>query len=144
VLQPELFTQGACKFQNFSIAFAQPERLTEYPGFNPRFSPGGGEFRLMYYHGLSVKGDETGCFITMPIAVQACLCIRRLALHFGTGCTNAAKRMDVREWPKRSYGYAFRSRAASTNTRNGTWTYRLWSEGRNPAPASAILVRNAG
>jgi hypothetical protein len=49
----------------------------------------------------------------MPITVQAGLRVRKLALH-----------------SDRSYGYAFRSRAALTYT--------------NPAPAPVILVRNAG
>ena len=49
----------------------------------------------------------------MPISVQASLRVRKLALH-----------------SNRSYGYAFRSRAALTNT--------------YPAPATEILVRNAG
>jgi hypothetical protein len=48
----------------------------------------------------------------MPITVQAGLRARKLALH-----------------SNRSYGYAFRSRAALTNT--------------NPAPDPVILVRNA-
>ena len=48
----------------------------------------------------------------MPITVQAGLRVRKLALH-----------------SNRSYGYAFRSRAALTNT--------------NPAPTPVILVRNA-
>ena len=49
----------------------------------------------------------------MPITVQAGLRVRKLALH-----------------SNRSYCYAFRSRAALTDT--------------NPAPAPVILVRNAG
>ena len=49
----------------------------------------------------------------MPITVQTGLRVRKLALH-----------------SNRSYYYAFRSRAALTNT--------------NPASAPAILVRNAG
>ena len=49
----------------------------------------------------------------MPITVQASLRVRKLALH-----------------SNRSYGYAFRNRAAPTNT--------------NPAPAPLIPVRNAG
>jgi hypothetical protein len=80
----------------------------------------------------------------MPIAVQACLRFHRLALHFCIESTYAAKHKNVRKWPNRSHGYAFRSRAAPTNTSNVTGTYRLWSKGRNPAPAPAILVRNAG
>jgi hypothetical protein len=69
---------------------------------------------------------------------------RRLALHFCIGSTYAAKHKDVRKRPNRSHDYAFRSRAAPTNTSNGTGMYRLWSKGRNPVPAPAILVRNAG
>jgi hypothetical protein len=46
-----------------------------------------------------LKYKETECYSIMPIAVQACLRFRRLALH-----------------SNRSYGYAFRSRAAPTNT----------------------------
>jgi hypothetical protein len=49
----------------------------------------------------------------MPITVQASLRVRKLALHLN-----------------RSYGYAFRYRAALTNT--------------NPASDLVILVRNAG
>lgn len=49
--------------------------------------------------GQSTMSRETECYSTMSIAVQACLRIRRLALHLN-----------------HSYGYAFRSRAASTNT----------------------------
>jgi hypothetical protein len=56
---------------------------------------------------------NTVCYSSMPITVQAGLHIRKLALH-----------------SNRSHGYAFRSRAALTNT--------------NPAPDSVILVRNAG
>ena len=41
----------------------------------------------------------TVCFSSMPITVQASLRVRKLALH-----------------SNRSYGYAFRSRAALTNT----------------------------
>ena len=57
--------------------------------------------------------ENTECFFSMPITVQTGLRVRKLALH-----------------SNRSYGYAFRSRAALTNT--------------NPAPASVILVRHAG
>ncbi len=53
------------------------------------------------------------CMLSEPIAVQAGLRIRKLALH-----------------SNRSHCYAFRSRAALTDT--------------NPAPAPAILMRNAG
>ena len=56
---------------------------------------------------------NTLCFSIVPITVQASLRVRKLAIH-----------------SNRSYGYAFRSRAALTNT--------------NTAPASVILVRNAG
>ena len=42
---------------------------------------------------------NTVCFSTVPITVQAGLRVRKLALH-----------------SNRSYGYAFRSRAALTNT----------------------------
>jgi hypothetical protein len=42
---------------------------------------------------------NTVCFSSMPITVQASLRVRKLALH-----------------SNRSYGYAFRSRAALTNT----------------------------
>ncbi|MGD8940774.1 MAG: hypothetical protein PVJ72_15425, partial [Gammaproteobacteria bacterium] len=86
---------------------------------------------------------ETECYSITPIAVQACLRFRRLALHFCIGSTYAAKHKDVRKRPNRSHGYAFRSKAAPTNTSNGTGMYRLWSKGRNPAPAPAILGRNA-
>ena len=48
---------------------------------------------------------NTACYSRVPITVQAGLHVRKLALH-----------------SNRSYGYAFRSRAALTNT--------------NPAPAS--------
>jgi hypothetical protein len=57
--------------------------------------------------------ENTVCHSSMPITVQASLRVRKLALH-----------------SNRSYGYAFRSRAALLNT--------------NPAPASVILMRNAG
>ncbi len=56
---------------------------------------------------------NTACYSSAPITVQAGLRIRKLALH-----------------SNRSYCYAFRSRAALSNT--------------NPAPAPVILVRNAG
>jgi hypothetical protein len=56
---------------------------------------------------------NTECYSRVPITVQAGLRVRKLALH-----------------SNRSYGYAFRSRAALSNT--------------NPAPAPVILVRNAG
>ena len=56
---------------------------------------------------------NTACYSSAPITVQAGLRVRKLALH-----------------SNRSYGYAFRSRAALSNT--------------NPAPATVILVRNAG
>ena len=56
---------------------------------------------------------NTACYSRVPITVQAGLRVRKLALH-----------------SNRSYGYAFRSRAALTNT--------------NSAPATVILVRNAG
>jgi hypothetical protein len=57
--------------------------------------------------------ENAACFSTAPITVQAGLRVRKLALH-----------------SNRSYGYAFRSRAALTKT--------------NPAPAPVILVINAG
>ena len=56
---------------------------------------------------------NTACYSSVPITVQAGLRIRKLALH-----------------SNRSYCYAFRSRAALSNT--------------NPASAPVILVRNAG
>jgi hypothetical protein len=56
---------------------------------------------------------NTVCFASAPITVHAGLRVRKLAIH-----------------SNRSYGYAFRSRAALSNT--------------NPAPAPVILVRNAG
>jgi hypothetical protein len=56
---------------------------------------------------------NTVCYSSLPITVQAGLRVRKLAHH-----------------SNRSYCYAFRSRAALTNT--------------NPVPASVILVRNAG
>ena len=43
--------------------------------------------------------ENTACFSTVPITVQAGLRVRKLALH-----------------SNHSYGYAFRSRAALTNT----------------------------
>ena len=43
--------------------------------------------------------NNTACYSSPPITVQACLRVRKLALH-----------------SNRSYGYAFRSRAALTNT----------------------------
>jgi len=55
----------------------------------------------------------TLCYSSMPVTVQASLRVRKLALH-----------------SNRSYGYAFRSRAALSNT--------------NPASAPVIPVRNAG
>ena len=55
---------------------------------------------------------NTACYSSVPVTVQAGLRVRNLALH-----------------SNRSYGYAFRSRAALSNT--------------NPAPAPVILVRNA-
>jgi hypothetical protein len=57
--------------------------------------------------------ENTVCYSSLPITVQAGLRVRKLALH-----------------SNRSYGYAFRSRAALVNT--------------NPAPAPMILVRSAG
>jgi hypothetical protein len=57
--------------------------------------------------------ENTVCYSSMPITVQASLRVRKLGLH-----------------SNRSYGYAFRSRAALLNP--------------NPAPALVILVRNAG
>jgi hypothetical protein len=56
---------------------------------------------------------NTACYSSLPITVQAGLRVRKLALH-----------------SNRSYCYAFRSRAALTDT--------------NPAPAPVILVRTAG
>jgi len=56
---------------------------------------------------------NTECYSRVPITFQAGLRVRKLALH-----------------SNRSYGYAFRSRAALSNT--------------NPAPAPVILVRNTG
>jgi hypothetical protein len=56
---------------------------------------------------------HTVCYSRMPITVQASLRVRKLALY-----------------SKRSYCYAFRSRAALTDS--------------NPAPAPVIPVRNAG
>ncbi len=56
---------------------------------------------------------NTACYSSMPITVQAGLRVRKLALH-----------------SNRSYCYAFRSRAALSNT--------------NPSPAPVTLVRNAG
>ena len=56
---------------------------------------------------------NTACYSSGPITVQAGLRVRKLALHSNRSC-----------------GYAFRSRAALSNT--------------NPAPATVILVRNAG
>jgi hypothetical protein len=57
--------------------------------------------------------ENTVCYSSLPITVQAGVRVRKLALH-----------------SNRSYGYAFRSRAALVNT--------------NPAPAAVVLVRNAG
>jgi len=81
---------------------------------NPHFSPGG----LKNRHGIGSREntrtiENKKCFSSLPITVQASLRVRKLALH-----------------SNRINGYAFRSRAALTNT--------------NPAPAPAILVRNAG
>jgi hypothetical protein len=42
-----------------------------------------------------LKCKDTECYSSMPIAVQACLRIRRLALHFCIGSTYAAKHKDV-------------------------------------------------
>ena len=47
----------------------------------------------------STMSREAECYPAMSITAQACLRIRRLALH-----------------SNHSYSYAFRSRAASTNT----------------------------
>ncbi len=112
--------------------------------------------------------ENTACFSSMPITVQASLRVRKLALH-----------------SNRSYGYAFRSRAAPTNTsppvlpgdemitpRYGStkdfakeWNNPVYCRlskmfcgfkdqvrtrpsgetcGLYPAPAPVILVRNAG
>jgi hypothetical protein len=57
--------------------------------------------------------ENTVCYSSLPVTVQAGVRVRKLALH-----------------SNRSYGYAFRSRAALVNT--------------TPAPAPVILVRNAG
>ncbi len=43
--------------------------------------------------------ENTVCFSTMPVTVQASLAVRKLAVH-----------------SKRRYGYAFRSSAALVNT----------------------------
>jgi hypothetical protein len=56
---------------------------------------------------------NTACYSSVPITGQAGLRVRKIVLH-----------------SNRSYCYAFRSRAALSNT--------------NPAPAPVILVRNAG
>jgi len=64
----------------------------------------------------------TLCYSSMPAMVQASLRVRKLALH-----------------SNRSYGYAFRSRAALTNTGPHGETGGLC-----PAPAPVILVRNTG
>ncbi|MGB5456297.1 MAG: hypothetical protein WBO18_10070, partial [Gammaproteobacteria bacterium] len=61
----------------------------------------------------NLDDQNTVCFSSVPITVQAGLRVRKLALH-----------------SNRSYCYAVRSRAVLTDT--------------NPAPASVILVRNAG
>jgi hypothetical protein len=80
---------------------------------SPHFSPGGVEISKALAHWSKARMFRyTACYSSMPITVQAGLHIRKLALH-----------------SNRSYCYAFRSRAALTNT--------------NPAPASVILVRNA-
>ena len=57
--------------------------------------------------------NNTACYSSPPITAQAGLRVRKLALH-----------------SNRSYCYAFRSRAAPTNT--------------NPAHAPVILMRNTG
>ena len=85
---------------------------------------------------------NTVCYSSMPITVQAGLRVRQLALN-----------------SNRSYGYAFRSRAALTNTsppvlpggemiaQGFTDQVRARPSGETgglcPAPAPVILVRNA-
>ena len=85
---------------------------------------------------------NTLCFSIVPITVQAVLRARKLALHSNL-----------------SYGYAFRSRAALTNTsppvlpggemiaQGFTDQVRARPSGETgglcPAPAPVILVRNA-
>ena len=112
--------------------------------------------------------ENTACFSSMPITVQASLRVRKLALH-----------------SNRSFGYAFRSRAALANTspqvlpgcemitpRFGStkdfvkeWNNLVYCRlskilcgfkdqvrarssgetcGLRPAPAPVILMRNAG
>ena len=56
---------------------------------------------------------NTACYSSVPITVQSGLRVRKLALH-----------------SNRSHRYAFRSRAALSNT--------------NPAPAAVILVGHSG
>ena len=78
---------------------------------------------------------NTVCYSSMPITVQA-----GLGLHEIVGCAVRTVNLQCAGLfrcarrtlrPLRpSYCYAFRSRAALTNT--------------NPAPAPVILVRNAG
>jgi hypothetical protein len=78
---------------------------------------------------------NTVCYSSMPITVQA-----SLGLHEIVGCAVRTVNLQcaglfrcARRTPRPlrpSYCYAFRSRAALTNT--------------NPAPAPVILVRNAG
>jgi hypothetical protein len=74
--------------------------------------------------------------------------IHILALHFCTGSTYAAKHKEVRERSNRSYGYAFRSRAAPTDMNNparrtGRTNAAKPMDGRE-RPTPAILVRNTG
>ncbi len=136
---------------------------------SPHFPPGGVEkpYGLEYFQRCGMI-ESTLCFSNMPITVQASLRVPKLALH-----------------SNRSFDYAFRSRAALTNTsppvlpgdemitlRFGPtkdfakkWNNPVYCRlskmlcgfkdqvrarpsgeigGLRPAPASVILVRNAG
>jgi hypothetical protein len=70
--------------------------------------------------------NNTACYSSPPITVQAGPRVRKLALH-----------------SNRSYCYAFCSRAALTNT-SPPVSPGGETGGLHPAPAPVILVRNAG
>ena len=89
--------------------------------------------KTLVFLGKVLIVENTVCYSSMPVTVQAGLRARKLALH-----------------SNRSYGYAFRSRAALTNTgphvSSGGVIISPPDEtcGLTPEPASVILKRNTG
>jgi hypothetical protein len=85
-----------------------------------------------------LKYKETECYSIMPIAVQACLRIRRLALHF---CKEVLMPRSTRMCESGQTVATATLFAPEPRLRIRAMVQectRLWSTGRNPAPAPSV------